>query len=194
MGSRQEQRHKLKLQLITEAAAEVFSERGIHAATLDQIGEKVGLSKASLYYYVKSKEQLVAEVLRSVLDAIDARTEEKTDPSASALEQLRVRAYSHVLASIDTPAGILIASNLDQLSNHNDTARMMRQHEELARKLLQQAIDQGEIPARPIVPAIKLLYGGLNNVARWYNADYGTIDDVLDQIWAIFVQGVTGKT
>ena len=47
---------------ILEAAAEEFAIRGYHDASLQRIGDKVGLSKASLYYYVSSKSDLLAEL------------------------------------------------------------------------------------------------------------------------------------
>ena len=115
MSSRQEVRHQLRRQAIVEAATIVFAEVGIHAATLEQVGAKVGLSKASLYYYVDSKEQLLVDVLEAVLTEIDERTQRQADPHANPLEQLRIRAKVHVETGVSTPAGQFIAANIDTL-------------------------------------------------------------------------------
>ena len=48
---------------ILEKAAEVFSERGYRGASVEELARRVGLRKGSLYHHVRSKEQLLGEVL-----------------------------------------------------------------------------------------------------------------------------------
>ncbi len=48
---------------IAEAAYEVFSQKGYHNATMDDIAERIGVSKAALYQYFKSKEDLYKAIL-----------------------------------------------------------------------------------------------------------------------------------
>ena len=50
---------------LMEAAMEVFSQNGFHAANVDDIVEKAGCSKGTFYYYFESKEALVLEILDS---------------------------------------------------------------------------------------------------------------------------------
>jgi len=45
------------------AAAETFAQRGFAATTMDEIAERVGLSKGALYYRYKSKEDLFVALL-----------------------------------------------------------------------------------------------------------------------------------
>jgi AcrR family transcriptional regulator len=48
---------------IVEAAARVFFKKGYDAASIDDIGEAVGIHKGSLYYYIDSKEDLLFQVI-----------------------------------------------------------------------------------------------------------------------------------
>ena len=48
---------------IVEAAHEVFSKKGYHDATMDDIAERVGVSKGALYQYFRSKEELYRAIL-----------------------------------------------------------------------------------------------------------------------------------
>jgi AcrR family transcriptional regulator len=41
----------------------VFSEKGYHDATMDDIAERIGVSKAALYQYFESKEDLYRAIL-----------------------------------------------------------------------------------------------------------------------------------
>ncbi len=52
-----------KKQMILNAATECFSQLGYDKTTLDDIGGKVKLNKASLYYYYNSKEDLFCDVI-----------------------------------------------------------------------------------------------------------------------------------
>lgn len=51
--------HDQKYKTILSAASELFNIHGTRATTLTQIAEKLKLTKTSLYYYVKTKEELV---------------------------------------------------------------------------------------------------------------------------------------
>jgi AcrR family transcriptional regulator len=48
---------------ILKAASECFAHYGYDKTSLDDIGKMVGLNKASLYYYYKSKETIFMEVI-----------------------------------------------------------------------------------------------------------------------------------
>lgn len=190
MTTRKALRREIRRRSIVEAAAAVFAEMGIEAATLEEIGERVGLSKASLYYYVKSKEALVADVLESVLDEIDARTARLTDRASSPVEQLRVRAFAHVETAFETPAGRLVIANLDTLVGNARAAELLRRHEAPARALLREAIAHGLLREIDVVCAVKLLYGALNNIPRWYRPEEGPLAAVIGRTWDIFVGGI----
>ncbi len=55
---------------ILEAALEVFSLKGFHPATMDEIAEKAGVGKGTLYRYFETKEKLFAELVRLRLDEL----------------------------------------------------------------------------------------------------------------------------
>jgi len=48
---------------IIGAAREVFSKKGYHDTTMDDIAERLGVSKGALYQYFPSKEDLYREIL-----------------------------------------------------------------------------------------------------------------------------------
>jgi len=52
---------------IIEAAIQVFTEKGYHKTKMDDIAEKLGVSKGAIYQYFKSKEQLFFEVIKVFL-------------------------------------------------------------------------------------------------------------------------------
>jgi AcrR family transcriptional regulator len=78
---------------IITAAAELFHRRGYQATSLADVAERVGTDRASLYYYVGSKEELldavVSDVVRANLAAAEA-IRDSTDPAPAKLRRLVV--------------------------------------------------------------------------------------------------------
>lgn len=69
-----------------DAAVEVISERGFHAASMDEIAERAGISKPLLYLYLGSKEQTfsacIAREADRLVDTIGAAADgSTTDPA-----------------------------------------------------------------------------------------------------------------
>ena len=47
---------------IIQAAIKIFSQKGFHKSTMDEIAREVGVSKGTLYTYFKSKEEILKEI------------------------------------------------------------------------------------------------------------------------------------
>lgn len=53
---------------IIDIATDVFSEKGYHGALTDEIAERAGISKRSMYYYIGDKDMLYEAVIKKLLD------------------------------------------------------------------------------------------------------------------------------
>ncbi|MEC3978394.1 TetR/AcrR family transcriptional regulator [Amycolatopsis sp. H20-H5] len=103
-----------------DIAEEVFAERGYAASSMDEIAERVGVSKPMLYEYFNSKEGLLLACIQQSRAALREVTERATVGVATAEEALRLgllaffvfirerrQAWSllrHEMALIGTPA------------------------------------------------------------------------------------------
>lgn len=56
---------------IIEIATEVFSEKGYHGALTDEIADRAGISKRSMYYYIGDKDMLYEAVLKNIIDQVN---------------------------------------------------------------------------------------------------------------------------
>jgi AcrR family transcriptional regulator len=61
MSPRPDVRAERKDQIL-DAASEVFAQRGVHEARMDDIVKKSGLSKGTLYWYFKSKDDILIAI------------------------------------------------------------------------------------------------------------------------------------
>ena len=60
--------HDAKRSAILSQAARLFNGRGSRSTTLLDIAQSLGLTKTSLYYYVKTKEELIYQCYIAALD------------------------------------------------------------------------------------------------------------------------------
>ncbi len=61
---------------IAKAAVRVFNRLGFERASIAAVAEEMGVDRASLYYYISSKEQLFDEVVRTVVERNCANAKE----------------------------------------------------------------------------------------------------------------------
>ncbi len=85
---RQRQREAKRNAVLT-TAAELFNERGFHATSLDDIAARLHVSKPTLYYYVKNKDEILLACVSKGLDMTLAGIEASRAAGGNALEQLR---------------------------------------------------------------------------------------------------------
>ncbi|KDN20161.1 TetR/AcrR family transcriptional regulator, partial [Amycolatopsis rifamycinica] len=78
-------RPRNRRQLIVEAGAAVFSERGYHAASMEEIAARVGITAAALYRHFPNKYALFAECANVMADRLVAALAE-VPPDASLAE------------------------------------------------------------------------------------------------------------
>lgn len=87
--------HQQKRAAILSAAARLFNIHGARATRLDDVAHRLDLNKTSLYYYVKSKDDLICQVYLASCDAIEAMLEQAGTGGGSGADKLAgfIRAY-----------------------------------------------------------------------------------------------------
>lgn len=80
---------------ILEAALALFAEKDFHEVTVDEIAERVGLSKGTLYLYFENKESLFFSIIQEKTDALFNRLQAVAKKEAPFIERLEefIRSY-----------------------------------------------------------------------------------------------------
>ena len=74
---------------VQAAALALFAARGYHGTGIRQLADAAGLSSASLYHYMGTKEELLVAIMRTSLTRLGVAGEEIcADPELSARERL----------------------------------------------------------------------------------------------------------
>lgn len=81
MGRRKKEPKRVHRETIASAASALFMEKGISAASMDDIAKAAGYSKATLYVYFENKEEiisiLVLESMKKLYDYISSALEQQ---------------------------------------------------------------------------------------------------------------------
>jgi AcrR family transcriptional regulator len=78
-----ERRRQLTRDALVSAAAEVFAEKGFHAASLDEIAEAAGFTRGAIYSNFANKEELLFAVLNQFQETLLAGVSEAMEGEAT---------------------------------------------------------------------------------------------------------------
>jgi len=145
---------------ILAATAELLLSHGLESVSMDEVAERAGVSKATIYRWWPTKESLALEAL---LDEWDTPSLPRETGSLRGdllalirpwIKRLRARPYGRVVAALITEA------QTDPEFAPVYRARFVERRREPARVLFSLAIDRGEIPADTDVEiALDLIFG-----------------------------------
>lgn len=145
---------------ILDAALEVFGERGLAGAKLDEIAKRAGVSKGTIYLYFPNKEELFREVVRAVVITPKDQHAEKiansTDDPAKQLEAF-LRAHWDFVRSPEYQTILKLVTG--ELHNFPDLAEfygreVIKPANRLLADVIQRGIDRGIFrPVDPILAA-----------------------------------------
>jgi TetR/AcrR family transcriptional regulator, cholesterol catabolism regulator len=187
-----------RLQQILAGAAEVFRTKGYAQSSLRDVAEAVGIDRASLYYYVSSKEDLLIELVRAPLMDIEERINSILRTSDSPEEMLRVAIVSH-LESYEAgwpESFVFLSQNLEDLGRSADDFAELAKRYHAA---LLQIIENGQRAGifRSDIDASVVMHGVLgmcNWVHRWYRpGGKSTLGEIGQMFASMIIDGVKVK-
>lgn len=178
---------------ILDVAVRVFRERGYDGSSLEQVARAAGITKASIYYHVKSKEELLARGVGRALDALFAVLEEpgaKEQGAAARLRYIVRRTIEITVAQLPEVALLL------RVRGNTRTERRVldrrREFDHVIAGVFAKAQREGELRA-DVDPrlATRLLFGMLNSITEWYRPGGGALDasQIADAVFKIAFAG-----
>jgi len=160
---------------IITAAAHVFRDRGFEPATLRDIAEAIGTDRASLYYYVGSKEELLQEIVRQAL-VRDIETAEAVKRSRASTKDKVAALITAMVNSYDQnyPHNNVYIEDLGRIARQDsewsiDVIAGIRAYEALVNSILSKGQRDGTLrDDLPVELSALALFGMINWLHRWY--------------------------
>jgi TetR/AcrR family transcriptional regulator, cholesterol catabolism regulator len=187
---------------IIGVAAMLFNRKGYKSTSLEDIGRQLGLDRASLYYYVKSKKSILDEITEGAPRVSTARIEEIAAGEGSAKEKLlqvfamQMASYDRHYPSLQIYTQVLLQDMMPIGGGRKSRPTEGVRYYNAMRSILDQGFRAGEfhsdLPAGLVTMAV---IGALNWSYRWYKPG-GALDaeDIGRGFARIIINGLRPRT
>jgi len=175
-----------RLEEVLRSAANIFFAKGFHATSIEDVARDVGMLKGSLYYYIKSKEDLLFQLLLAGIEDGDVYIAQHIDPLGEPVEQLEraICAQIDYIIQNKVPFGLFL-HEFDSLSGkrqHKVISVMSRYNNRFV-DLVKRGQEQGKLIEGEPWLIVNGILGMCNWLYRWYDADHGTSSQHVKQVF-----------
>jgi TetR/AcrR family transcriptional regulator len=186
----------IKRASIVRVAAQCFNRAGFHGTSMDDIAERLGVTKAAMYRYVSNKHELLFASFNLAMDASFASLDRADAQGKTGLEKLRI-AMSGYLADLIGVLGhpvVLLEENALLPAQSRAIIRRRDEAEKRYRGLIEEGIRDGSVtPCNPKL-AVFALMGAMNWVPKWYRPDgEWTAEEIVDSLVELVTRGVAAR-
>lgn len=163
-----------RLEEVLQSAAKIFFAKGFHATSIEDVARDVGMLKGSLYYYIKSKDDLLFQLLLAGIEDGDTFIAGQIEPDGDPLEQLEraIRAQIDYIIQNRVPFGLFL-HEFDSLSGkrqHKLISVMSRYNNRFV-ELVKRGQAQGKLMEGEPWLIVNGMLGMCNWLYRWYDQD-----------------------
>jgi len=162
-----------KRALILREAAQLINRRGFHAASLEELAGRLGVTKAALYYYFPSKQALLKACFDEVMAAAFDNLKRARREGRNAREKLRRTFVGYLQHIIDDVSVAVVTIEEDSLeaADRAEVIAARDRFERSLRGLVREGFRDGSIvPCDPKFVVFAML-GAVNWVTRWFRPD-----------------------
>jgi len=161
---------------LIRVAATLFTDRGYGATTLNDIAQVAGLDRATVYYYVGSKEELLRESVQGLLEENVRQAEQLLRASISPKEKLE-KIVELMMTGYDKNypfAYVYIQQDMQKVADASSPWAMQMQKqthrfEKAVLAIIQSGVEGGVFRTDvPVDLVAKTIFGALNWTHRWY--------------------------
>ncbi|CAN5528114.1 TetR/AcrR family transcriptional regulator [soil metagenome] len=160
---------------LVSAAARLFSERGYHGTSMQDLGDALGLLRGSLYAHIGSKQDLLFDVVDQGARRFLQRGEHAVHQVAPSPQRLRDFLVGHVEVAIEQlDAGRVFLNEWRYLDDslQEDIKTKRDAYEEMVRGILRDGVAAGELRADLDVSlTARLVLSCGNWIYSWYRLD-----------------------
>jgi AcrR family transcriptional regulator len=184
---------------VVDAAAELFSQQGYAATSIQEIADAVGLLKGSLYHYINTKEDLLYAVILEAHQRTAALGYEALAMQGDASVKLDHIVDRHLRGAGANLAKVRVFYNESAALSPDRLEEILadrESYEHSLRKIIESGQVEGTFAAHldPTLTTIAIL-AILNSVVQWYRPDGPrTIDEVVDMFSDLVLRSVAATT
>lgn len=178
-----------KMALLREAG-QAFRRKGFHNTSMDEVAAALNVTKPALYYYMKTKQEILFECHQFAFDLADQAKQTAWEASEIGIERLRIllEKYIELLTSTLGSCAVLLEPLSSLSPGHQKIVlKRFRDFDRLMKDLVQQAIDEKSIPPQDPRLTVGFFMGALLHITSWYDVEGARTGKEIAQAYGRFV-------
>jgi AcrR family transcriptional regulator len=180
---------------IIRVASKLFSEKSYHDVTMEEIAEKVGVAKGTIYLYFDSKEKLYLEILEDSYQDIESLIKKeiaKSDPAPQKLKKVLNLIFGFYRQNLDI-LRILSRDETHLIREHYEFTEHWRLRRlRLYERILEKGVKEGSF--RPINTKLTALviFGLVRSVMFFHETDK-SVEEMVDEVFSLIGNGILSE-
>jgi AcrR family transcriptional regulator len=159
--------------VIVRKAATLFREKGYKAASMRDLAEAVGVEAASLYNHIKSKSELLHELVFSVANKFVLKMDEIESENISSLEKMEKLLRFHITEMIQNYEEVYVSDREwkhlsdPYLSNYQNQRRVYRKR---IAAIIEEGIRNKEIKTIDAPTVVLIFLHAVSGIESWHRS------------------------
>ncbi|MDP4619304.1 MAG: TetR/AcrR family transcriptional regulator [Sediminibacterium sp.] len=159
--------------VIVRKAATLFREKGYKAASMRDLAEAVGVEAASLYNHIRSKSELLHELVFSVANKFVLKMDEIESENISSLEKMEKLLRFHITEMIHNYEEVYVSDREwkhlsdPYLSNYQNQRRVYRKR---IAAIIEEGIRNKEIKTIDAPTVVLIFLHAVSGIESWHRS------------------------
>jgi AcrR family transcriptional regulator len=177
---------------ILNSAANFFYTKGYHATSIEDVARDVGMLKGSLYYYIKSKEDLLYGLLLGVMEQGTGKVEKALEGVKDPVERLEKGIEQHIEHIIRNQVRVgLFLHEFDSLSGRRKQRvhESQKEYQEIFTGIIKDGQSSGVFISGEPDLLVDAMLGMCNWIYRWYHQENSPKLEVVKKTFIGLIKG-----
>lgn len=184
----------IRRQFILDEAAKLFKERGYGGTSMRDLASQVGLEAASMYNYIRSKDELLVSICTRIAGIYISQLAEIEQTESSYADKVRALIRLHIRLMVEEGPAVSVANHdWKYLPEPELTAFKQARHnyEQGFARLIEQGMAAGEFQPLNVSVALFTILSAVRWVELWYRPGRGvSAEELENDIIAMLLNGL----
>ena len=162
-----------KREAVLKTAAQLFLEKSYGRTSMNDVADRLNITKPALYHYFRNKEEILVECYRLGTGLIEDLLNETSDHCGTGLEKVEAFIYSY--ANVMTVNFGRCVMRLDDAELSSEAFAEVRKYkrkiDRRLRSFVQEGVEDGSIRPCDAKIAAFTIAGALNWICHWYEPE-----------------------
>ena len=188
----EETRFQLQRDRMLRAAVTCFNEKGYSGTSLKDVADRLGLTDAALYYYVRNKEELVYQCYLRAAELGKEAMDRAREDGRCGLEQayLYIRYHAEIMVGERGPVAIMSEIPSLRPKHRDEILRVSRRHSAAFERFLSDGIEDGSIVKCDVRMTGNAIMGAINWIPKWFHGGSQTAETLVSEFPKILTNGL----